>query len=354
MKRTGVLIGISGGVDSAVAAAALKEQGFHVEGLYIGNGFPTRAEGEAERVADALGIPLHRIDVAASFAREIVDYFADEYARARTPNPCVVCNKKIKFPFLIEAAARYGLDYAATGHYARIGNRGDGNDLRLMKGVDAGKDQSYFLFMLGRQELEKILFPNGDRFKTEIRERSRSLGLQSLTERESQEICFIPDNDYRRFIENILPPSTFAAGNIVDGNGTVVGRHRGIHTVTVGQRRGLQIASERPYYVIAIDETRNEVIVGREEDQFFEGLVAADLSWAAPEYALEETLRASVRIRYRHRGVDSTIRPGAGGNTVTITFDTPQKAVAPGQAAVFYRDETVIGGGWIERGLRRA
>ena len=354
MKRNGVLIGISGGVGSAVAAAALKERGFHVEGLYIRNGFPTRAEREAEPVADVLGIPLHRIDVAASFAREIVDYFADEYAGARTPNPCVICNKKIKFPFLIETAAKYGLDYAATGHYARINTTGNGKDLRLMKGVDTGKDQSYFLFMLGRQELERILFPNGDKFKTEIREQGRSLGLQSLTERESQEICFIPDNDYRRFIEEMLPPSTFTAGNIVDGNGTVVGRHRGIHTVTVGQRRGLHIASERPYYVISIDGRRNEVTVGREEDQFFEGLVAEDLSWAAPEYAEEETLRAVVKIRYRHRGVDSTIRPGADGNTVTITFDTPQKAVAPGQAAVFYQDERVIGGGWIEKGLRRA
>jgi tRNA-specific 2-thiouridylase len=354
MARKSVLIGISGGVDSAVAAAILIEQGFRTEGLYIKNGFPTRAEVEAERVANELGIPLHKIDLTRQFNNDIVEYFASEYAAGRTPNPCIVCNKKIKFRYLLEEIEKRGIDYLATGHYARIENRGVEKGLRLLRGIDANKDQSYFLFELGQEELGKTLFPNGEKTKDEIREMARGLHLGSFSERESQEICFIPDNNYRRFIEDFLVPSPFKPGNIVDKNGAIVGRHRGIHSVTIGQRKGLNIASDRPYYVTEIDGKKNRVVVGRDEDQFFTGLIAERILWVSPMHPDTDSLDARTHIRYRHRGVNSkiTFMPQER-DSVFVHFDTPQKAVAPGQAAVFYQDDAVIGGGWISKGVHR-
>jgi len=355
MKTKSVLIGISGGVDSTVAASILKEKGFHVEGLYIYNGFPTRAEEDAVNVAKRLSIPLHRIDISESFKKDIVDYFVSEYLAARTPNPCIVCNKKIKFKYLLEAAEERGIDYIATGHYARIEDTGGKNGFRLKKGTDKTKDQSYFLFKLGQKELSRMIFPNGDSTKEEIKKIARDIGFGSLTERESQEICFVPDNNYRGFIENYAESAIFHPGNIVDRKGNVVGRHRGIHSVTIGQRRGLNIASERPYYVLEIARDKNEVIVGREEDQFFDGLIAGNVSWISPDYAAVGNLKVTTHIRYRHSGVESEIKilPSnrQSENRVSIKFNKPQKAVAPGQAAVFYRGDILVGGGWIEKGV---
>jgi tRNA-specific 2-thiouridylase len=354
MARKSVLIGISGGIDSAVAAAILMKQGFRTEGLYIRNGFPTRAEVEAERVAEELNIPLHRIDLASQFGNDIVEYFASEYAAGRTPNPCIVCNKKIKFRYLLEEIEKRGIDYLATGHYARIENMGEEKGLRLLRGIDTTKDQSYFLFELGQRELEKTIFPNGEMTKDEIRNMARGMDLGSFSERESQEICFIPDNNYRRFIEDFLVPSPFEPGNIVDKNGSVVGRHRGIHTVTIGQRKGLNIASKRPYYVTEIDSKKNRVVVGRDDDQFFTGLIDERVSWSSPVYPDKDSLDVSTQIRYRHRGVSSKITfMQEKKDTVSVLFETPQKAVAPGQAAVFYQDDAVIGGGWISKGVCR-
>ncbi len=360
MKTKSVLIGISGGVDSAVAASILKEKGFHVEGLYIYNGFPTRAEEDAVNVAERLSIPLHRADISESFKKYIVDYFISEYLAARTPNPCIVCNKKIKFKYLLEEAKKRGIDYIATGHYARIEDTGGENGFRLKKGTDKTKDQSYFLFELGQKELSKIIFPNGDKTKEEIKNIARDLGFGSLTERESQEICFIPDNNYRGFIENCTKSTIFHPGNIVDRKGNIVGSHRGIHSVTIGQRKGLNIASERPYYVLEIERDKNEVLVGREEDQFFDGLIAGNVSWISPDYAAAGDLKVTTHIRYRHRGVESEITiqdeqeegKALDKNSVSVRFETPQKAVAPGQAAVFYQGDYLIGGGWIEKGVR--
>jgi tRNA-specific 2-thiouridylase len=354
MARKSVLIGISGGIDSAVAAAILIKQGFRTEGLYIRNGFPTRAEVEAERVAEELGIPLHRIDLTSQFRNDIVEYFASEYADGRTPNPCIVCNKKIKFRYLLKEIEKRKIDYLATGHYARIEERGGEKGFRLLRGVDTNKDQSYFLFELGQEVLAKTIFPNGEKTKDEIREMARGMDLGSFSERESQEICFIPDNNYRRFIEDFLVPSSFKPGNIVDKNGAIVGRHRGIHSVTIGQRKGLNIASERPYYVTEIDSKKNKVVVGRDEDQFFTGLIAERIQWVSPIDPDTNSLDAWTHIRYRHRGVNSkiTFMPQERGNVI-VHFDTPQKAVAPGQAAVFYQEDAVIGGGWISKGVRR-
>jgi tRNA-specific 2-thiouridylase len=354
MAKKSVLIGISGGIDSAVAAAILMEQGFRTEGLYIRNGFPTRAEVEARRVAAELGMPLHIIDLTRQFDNDIVKYFASEYAAGRTPNPCIVCNKKIKFLYLLKEIEKRGIDCLATGHYARIEQMGGEKGFRLLRGVDTNKDQSYFLFELGQEELGKTIFPNGELTKDEIRETARGLHLGAFSERESQEICFIPDNNYRRFIEGFLIPSPFEPGNIIDNNGALMGRHRGIHTVTIGQRKGLNIASERPYYVIEIDGKKNRVIVGRDEDQYFTGLIAEGISWSPSSPSREKFISARTQIRYRHKGVDSIIThmPEMKGS-VSVLFDTPQKAVAPGQAAVFYQDDAVIGGGWISKGVRR-
>jgi tRNA-specific 2-thiouridylase len=353
MKKKSVLVGMSGGIDSTVAAVLLQEQKFHVEGLYIKNGFPTRSESKARLVAERLNIPLHVLDTAHQFKKDIIDYFIAEYAAGRTPNPCIICNKKIKFRYLLEEAEKRQIDYCATGHYARIETTGAENIPTLLRGIDRNKDQSYFLFQLGQKELERIIFPNGKKTKEEIRNIARKLGFESFFEKESQEICFIPDNDYRRFVENTLTSSSFKPGNIVDQNRSIVGKHRGIHSVTVGQRKGLNIASEKPYYVIEIDRKNNEVIVGRDEDQFFKGLIAENVSLILQARGASDSPRVQTQIRYRHRGVDSDITfiPGKE-KTVFVRFDTPLKAVAPGQAAVFYQGDVVIGGGWISKGVR--
>jgi len=344
-----VLVGISGGVDSAVAAVLLKERGYHVEGLYLQNGFPAGSEGEAAAVAERLGFPLHTLDAASSFRKDVVDYFAAEYLAGRTPNPCIVCNKKIKFRYLLEEARTRGLDSIATGHYARIADSGGG--LGLFKGIDRGKDQSYFLFQLGQEELGHLIFPNGDKTKKEIRDMALGFGLPPR--KESQEICFIPDDNYRTFLET-YPVTLPRPGNIVDREGNLVGKHRGTHTVTIGQRKGLNIASRRPYYVLEINTERDEVIVGREEDQFVCGLTAGNCSWISDNPADGDTFHARAYIRYRHRGVDSEITPLPGGQ-VHVRFMTPrQVGVAPGQAAVFFQGDRLLGGGWIERGLHDA
>lgn len=353
MKKKSVLIGISGGVDSAAAAVLLIEEGFHVEGLHIENGFPGRSEIALRQVSDRLRIPIHSVDASSRFRHEIIDYFISEYVEGRTPNPCIVCNKKIKFSLLIEEAAARGLDHCATGHYARIGRNDETGDLQLLRGSDGTKDQSYFLFELGRKELELLFFPNGNKRKHDIQLIARDAGLGSLAERESQDICFIPDNDYRRFMEKTVGTAAFRPGSIVNRLGEVVGRHHGIHTVTIGQRKGLNIASERPYYVIDIDKASNTVIVGRNEDQFFDGLIAGKTSWSSPLISERFPLKARVHIRYRHRGVDATIAPVPDDpDRFLVRFDSPQKAVTPGQAAVFYNDDALIGGGWIVRGVR--
>ncbi|MCD6486066.1 MAG: tRNA 2-thiouridine(34) synthase MnmA [Syntrophobacterales bacterium] len=343
-----VLVGISGGVDSAVAAAILKERGYRVEGLYILNGFPGSNEADAAAVANSLGFPLHRLDVTSLFRKNVVDYFVNDYLSGRTPNPCIVCNKKIKFRYLLEEAKKRGLGCIATGHYAHIEGTEGKNGFRLLKGIDKGKDQSYFLFQLGQKELQNLIFPNGDKTKKEIQEMASCLDLPPR--KESQEICFIPDDNYRNFLKN-YPVTLPRPGNIVDEEGNIVGRHRGTHSVTIGQRKGLNIASERPHYVLEIDTKKNEVVVGREEDQLAHGLIATNCSWISLDPAGRENLRAKTHIRYRHRGVDSEIT-FLPDKRVSVMFKTPQKAVAPGQAAVFYQGDCLTGGGWIERRLR--
>jgi len=351
--KSKVLIGMSGGIDSSVAALLLIEEGYTVEGLYLQNGFPAHAEDDAARIARLLYIPFSVKDVRLDFDQNIIDYFVSAYSAGETPNPCIVCNKRIKFRYLLEEARSRDIDHIATGHYARVEKAEEGYHLR--RGVDRGKDQSYFLYQLGQEELSRIIFPNGNRVKKTVQAIGRDRGLTAGTKNESQEICFVNDNDYRPFVEKRMPRGFFSPGSIITEDGTRVGTHRGIHSVTIGQRRGLNIASERPYYVIGIDGARNEVIVGRAEEQYCESCVVANLSWTVARYGKEDSFRARVYIRYRHRGVGAVVNRHPGDiSSRMVTFDAPQKAVAPGQAAVFYRDDTVIGGGWITHGVRHA
>jgi tRNA-specific 2-thiouridylase len=355
MSREKVLIALSGGVDSAVAAAMLKDEGYHVEGFYMKQAFSGKSEAAARSVADTLHIPLHVMDVTVPFRTEIIDYFLREYLSGRTPNPCVLCNKKIKFLQLMKEAEYREFDYIATGHYARIENLGEDGGYRIRRGCDTKKDQSYFLSLLGQKELQRIIFPLGRNTKEAVKKMAAAIGFGSIAKEESQETCFVPDN-YRIFIENYAGEQLPQPGDIVTTTGRIVGKHRGIHTLTIGQRKGLDIASDRPYYVLEIRKDTNEVVVGRNEDQFFDGLVAKDISWVSPSYRTLKDIKAQVHIRYRHRGVNATIKnddPDGRGRSVPVTFETPQKAVAPGQAAVFYEGDIVIGAGWIERGIKR-
>ena len=352
IRGAGVLVGLSGGVDSAVAAWLLKEAGYDVEGLYLHNGFPLRSENDAVNVAVKLDIPLHRVDVSEPFEKTIVRYFVEEYRAGRTPNPCIRCNREIKIPILRDEANRRDIPWIATGHYART-KRLETGEILLLKGMDLKKDQSYFLFELKDGDLSRLLFPLGNLTKEEVRALGRRLELPA-SEKESQEICFIPDDDYVSFLNARRSEDPFLPGPIRDLRGKILGSHRGIHTVTVGQRRGLGIASERPYYVLRIDPAAREVIVGREEEQFSRGLVARGVTLRRAISGNGRIFEGSVKIRYRHPGVPCTVElmdEKESPASARIRFHRPEKAVAPGQAAVFYEEDRILGGGWIEGGF---
>ncbi len=345
MKR--VVVAMSGGVDSSVAAALLLEEGYEVIGismqLYDNSGDTSYGSCcsiedlyDARRVADTLGIPHYVLNLEEEFSRHVVDYFVDSYRRGETPNPCLKCNEVLKFRVLLRRALELEADFLATGHYARIVK--DGEVFRLLKGVDRRKDQSYFLFTLTQDELKRLLFPLGWLEKGRVREIAKEKGLKVAHKRDSQEICFIPDGDYQSYLESRLGPS---GGEIVDTSGRVVGNHRGVYRYTVGQRRGIGVAAGYPLYVVGVEGSR--VIVGREEDLYSEGLVAEGANILDPSARFP--MRAVCKIRYRHGGVPSWI--DKKGDRLYILFDEPQKAITPGQAAVLYRGEEVIGGGWI-------
>ncbi|OPY17547.1 MAG: tRNA-specific 2-thiouridylase MnmA [Syntrophus sp. PtaB.Bin075] len=339
-----------------------------MEGLHIFNGFSGSSEARARHAAHQLGIPLHVADVTETFDEEIVQYLTREYLVARTPNPCVVCNRKIKFKTLLYYADRLACHFVATGHYARVFHNRQTGRYALLRGLDQAKDQSYFLFLLGQEQLSRILFPLGELTKKEVRSVALTMGVEAVREKESQEICFIPDDDYKTFIERHMGSSPAIPGDIVDRSGRLLGSHNGIHSFTIGQRKGLRIAAPRPYYVLAIDREKNRVVVGNEEEQGFSGLIVSGVSWIDGESPREEVFETLVRIRYRHRGVSSVVCPLSAGDEICpatgrpadheeagdkliIRFQEPQRAVAPGQAAVFYSDDRVIGGGWIEQGI---
>jgi tRNA-specific 2-thiouridylase len=350
-KNKKVAVAMSGGVDSSVAAALLLEEKYEVIGLWmqVKGDDPPEADpsfSDALGVARILGIPLFPVDLRSAFQEKVIDYFLEEYLSGRTPNPCAICNPLIKFGPLMERALEMGAERFATGHYARA--RWDSTKERfvLLKGVDAEKDQSYFLWGLVQGQLARCLFPNGGLTKEQVREQARERGLPATERGESQEICFIPGGDYRDFLRTNLTGRLAPGGEVVDQEGRRLGRHRGIFGYTIGQRRGIGVPARRPYYVLRIDPFANQVVVGEKEDLWSEGLVARGMHWVSITPP-QDAFRALGRIRYRHAGGACEVLP-SGEAEVTVRFDEPQEAITPGQALVLYRDEVVLGGGWIE------
>jgi tRNA-specific 2-thiouridylase len=349
-----VLVAMSGGVDSSVAAALAVEAGHEAIGMTLHlAGDVSRCCGladadDARRVAESLGMRFYVANETERFRREVMEPFADEYLAGRTPIPCVTCNKRFKFDRLFERARVLGAERVASGHYARVEREPDSGRFVLRRARDLAKDQSYFLFQLDQAQLARAWFPLGELGKAEVRERARALGLATAEKPESHEICFVPDGDTPRAVERLRPGAARATGGeIVDAAGRVLGRHEGVHRFTVGQRRGLGLASERPLYVTGLDAATGRVRVGGAEDLLAGEARVRGVSWiagAAPAGAL----RARVRVRHRHEGALATVVPGADGGA-RVVFDEPVRAIAPGQAAVFDDPEgdAVLGGGWL-------
>jgi tRNA-specific 2-thiouridylase len=354
-----VVLAMSGGVDSSVAAYLLKEQGYEVIGLFMRTGVhgpdagDARAHkkgccsaldaGDARRVADRLDIPFYALDFEQDFNR-IIDYFADEYLAGRTPNPCVVCNNWLKFGKLWAYGKQLGADHIATGHYAQIVRTEKGAELH--RGADPGKDQSYVLFGLRRALLDRLLFPIGGFPKEEVRRIARTVGLAVHDKPDSVEICFVPNGDHAALIRERRPDAP-TAGHFVDGEGNVLGEHDGFERFTIGQRKGLGVAAGERRYVLKILPTTNEVLLGDREELLASGMVASRVNWLidAPE-----ALSCTAKIRYRHTAAAATVTALADGGA-RVAFSEPQSAVTPGQAVVFYDGARVLGGGWIEHAI---
>jgi tRNA-specific 2-thiouridylase len=358
MQPRTVLVAMSGGVDSSVAAALLVEQGHRVIGVTMKTFCYSEKEGpsqsccglegimDARRVADRLGIPHYVFDVEKDFTRDVIDDFVAEYAEGRTPNPCVRCNGNTKFRDLLKRGAMLGCDAIATGHYARMGT-GEGGEPVLMRGLDRNKDQAYFLWSLPRRILPQLLFPLGDLTKPEVRERARALELSTAEKPESQEICFVPTGNYVDVLESRLGAEhpALAAGKLVTAGGEVVGEHDGYARYTVGQRKGLGGGHGQKLYVLGARPATREVVVGTRDELHRSEIAIGELNWLAPLPALG----ASVQLQIRHRApaADATVL-SLGDHRIELHFDRPQRAVAPGQSAVIFAGDVVLGGGRIE------
>lgn len=344
---------MSGGVDSSVTALFLKQQGYDVIGcsmhLYSCNRLGAKscctAEDrlDARRVCEKLGIPFISLDYREKFRSCVIEPFIDEYQSGRTPSPCILCNHHMKFAALLKEASKLGADAVATGHYARIEMR-DGA-YRLLRGLDAKKDQSYFLFTLTQDELRRIYFPVGSLTKSEVRNAAKEHGLPTSEKKESQEICFVPDNDYISFIEEARASGLRGPGNFVGIDGGILGKHKGIHNYTIGQRRGLGFGVGARQYVVKIDPQHNEVVLGSNNDLVKKEMTVSSVSWVGPNREAQKTVE--VQIRSTHVAANAHLKL-LGENKAKVIFEKPQRAIAPGQAAVFYHGEEVLGGGWID------
>ena len=360
-----VLAALSGGVDSAVAAALLVEAGYEVIAvsmLLAGN-----AEGhegsccsiddfqDARRVSERLDIPYYVLNLKDAFQSRVINVFSHEYVQGRTPNPCLLCNRDLKFDLLWQRARELDAHYVATGHYARIVQDANTQRYQLLRGSDQSKDQSYFLFTLSQEQLARTLFPVGHLTKAEVRDKAHSLGLGLADKPESQDICFVPDGNYARFLEQRLSPERFTPGKVVDRKGQVLGSHAGIHRFTIGQRRGLGLGGQpEPMYVSNIDATTGQVEVGSKADLQASGLHASRVNWInsidgqQPQEADE--IMATVKIRYRYPPIPARILPQPDSKA-EVRFQYACPAVTPGQAVVFYDGDRILGGGWIEGAL---
>jgi len=340
MSKRRVFIAMSGGVDSSLAAALLKEAGYEVSGVYMQLWSDHNPIPDLERTCQLLDIPLHKLNLEAEFQSLVIDYFCREYSLGRTPNPCIVCNQHIKFGLLLNKVLEMGADYLATGHYARVEHSPNG--YRLLKAVDLTKDQSYFLYNLGQSELQHLLLPLGDLYKEEVRSLASKLVLPTSSTHDSQDVCFIPDNDYRSFIARHI---TLEPGDIVDTEGDVLGKHKGLAQYTVGQKQGLGLTSGERIYVLKLDSANNRLVVGTQDQLLSNTLIAGKLSWASGE-APKQPVNIRAKIRYKAPEVAAKLQPGNG--VAEVNFHQPQRAIAPGQSIVFYQGDTVLGGGIIK------
>lgn len=369
-----IAVAMSGGVDSSAAAALLKEQGHELVGFTMqlwnqrrhinvdenGDPLPSRCCSlddvyDARRVAESLGFPFYVLNLEKDFERDVVEPFVQSYLSGETPIPCVACNSRLKFASLDRMAMSLGCDKVATGHFARVEYDEAGNRYRLFRGRNHGKDQSYFLWELNQEQLSRAHFPLGEMLKSEVRDIARDANLYTAEKQESQEICFVPDGKYSEFIDRYLDHEDRsdempASGAIVNTAGETVGTHTGIHRYTIGQRRGLGIANEKPLYVVQIERTKNQIIVGEAEELETIEFTAKGVNWVAFDEP-SEPVRAKVKVRYRHEPAPATIH-ALDDSRARIIFDEPQRAITPGQATIFYDLETseeVVGGGWIIR-----
>lgn len=352
-----VAIGMSGGVDSSVAAYLLKEQGYDVIGVTMqiwqdedplvsaenGGCCGLSAVDDARRVADMLGIPYYVLNFKREFKENVIDYFMDEYMHARTPNPCIACNRYVKWEALLQRAMELGCDYIATGHYARVCQLPNGR-YALKKSATVRKDQTYALYNLTQEQLVKTLMPVGEYEKDEIRKIAQDIGLLVADKKDSQEICFIPDNDYASYIKKETGKS-FPEGNFVDLNGKIIGRHKGLIHYTIGQRKGLGLSLGAPAFVVEIRPETNEVVIGTNEDTFHDTLIANQVN-AMSVASFENEMKVTAKIRYSHQGAPCTIRM-TGKDIISCHFDEPVRAITPGQAIVFYDEDIVVGGATI-------
>ena len=373
-----IAVAMSGGVDSSTVAAMLRAEGRNVIGLTMQlwnqrrlaghEGMPESVQGrccsiddvyDARRVAETLGIPYYVVNHEERFERDVVRPFVEEYLAGRTPIPCSLCNNHLKFDQLLVVARQIGADRIATGHYAQVVFDAPLNRWLLKRPADKSKDQTYFLFGLTQEQLSRTLFPLGGMTKPEVRELARKHGLMIAEKPDSQEICFVPGGDYKRFLEAYLAeqgdrPTRISgekiAGEMVTTDGKVIGEHAGVHNFTVGQRKGLGVATGSPLYVIQIKNDTRQVVVGKDEELYSRTLVARRVNLISTA-ELREPMRVAVKIRHKHQPAPATIE-SAGRDEVRVTFDQPQRALTPGQAAVFYDGDMVVGGGWIENSPR--
>ena len=354
MKKT-VAVALSGGLDSAVAAALLKKKNYRVIGLHFRTGYefisgeatPSRplscVNSGAHRVSKQIGIPLEVIDCSEAFERQVVRYFIDAYRSGQTPNPCIVCNQRIKFGLVLERARTLGASTLATGHYARICQEANGR-FSLLKGADRTKDQSYFLARLTQQQLSQAMFPLGSYTKNQVQKMARAWGLTWCIARESQELCFVRHQSYKEFLSKSagFPREP---GPIINTKGQTIGHHQGLHAYTIGQRKGIGIPGPTPYYVIRIDKEQNRLVIGSKSELASTECTVIQINWIQTEPP-DKPISVQTRIRYRHREAESILTP-LDRYTARVRFSKAQCAITPGQAAVFYQGERVLGGGWI-------